>query len=512
MAEQLLTGPVRESAREPARRRLPAGAVFGASFAVLLTLLLVRDTGVFTMHVAERGDSAANSIIVAQAKHFRLLVGNYSRIGFSHPGPAFFYVFALGEWLGYDVLGALPSPYNGQWLAALALNAALVAAALTILWTWSRSWRAWLWAAAAALAFLGTHDNVLTSTWMPFVYVAPFLLFLTAAASVAAGRTAHLWLLALAGGLLVHGHAEFLLLFVPATALAVLAALRYGRPRPPFVARHWPAAGAVVALFLLPMVLNLVLHWPGEYGKYLGYGGHHASSHGLGADLRYFGWFWLPQPLLGVLLAVAGPAAGLLLARRQPYGESRRFLTAGVGTVALAGLLFAGYVVRGIDVLLPYVGYFFWAAPLLLLMLLVTGAAGLLPRGRPGTVLPVVALAAALVFAGVSPAVPSTPEHLRAGPGVIRAVAAYGRGRPAVLSLDHDSWPEMTALLIDGERAGQRVCVRDRSWQFIVTSQMVCGAREIETGVPVTLATQPGGELVSVSFGGRVMSLPTGSD
>jgi hypothetical protein len=506
-----VSGPVR------ARRQPTAGMVFGSCFGVLLALLLVRNTGVFTLHVAERGDWAANSIIVEQAKHFDLLVGNYSRVGFSHPGPAYFYVCALGEWLGYDVLGVLPSPYNGQWLATLVLNAALVAAALTVLWTWARSWRALLWYAAVTLAFVALHDQVFSSTWMPFVYIAPFLLFLTASASVAAGRTAHLWLFTLSGGLLVHGHAEFLLLFVPAIAVASLAVLLYGRRRragDPFVVWHWLAGAGVVAAFLLPMVLNLGLHWPGEFHKYLTYGNHHTSTHSLAADLRYTAFFWFPQPVIGLVLVLAGFAAAVVMARRQPDPHLRRFLITGLGVVVLAGLLFLGYIVKGIDQLQSYIGYFFWAAPLLFLLLLATAAEAWWRHRqttriakRVATALPIAAAAAALAFAAVAPAVPSRPEGLPQVTGVIRALASYSAGRPAVLTLDHDAWPQMTALLLAGERTGQRVCVRDRSWKFMVTDQLVCTRQDLADGVPVAMTERPGEHLVNVTFGGTTMTM-----
>lgn len=517
MADQLVETRTEQPSPAPAARRFGAGTVFGSAFLVLLVLLLVRNTGVFTLHVAERGDSAANSIIIEQAKHFRLLVGNYSRVNFNHPGPAFFYIMALGEWLGYDLLHAVPSPYNGQWLAIIVLNSALVAAALTVIRSWVRSWRTLGWCAAMILAFIALHDGLLSSTWPPFLYVAPFLLFLTSAASVAAGRTAHLWLLTLSGGLLVHGHAEFLLLFVPAIALVTFAALWYPRWRAPQPggARlwHWGAAGLVVAVFGLPMVLNLILHWPGEFKKYLTYGRSLAAHHGILADLKYLLWFWIPQRPLAVLVVPVLFAAGIVLARRQPDGQLRRFLTAAVGMVALATLLFAGYILHGVDQLDSYIGYFFWSAPLVLLLVLTVGLVGLLGgegegERRLGRLLPVAALAGALVFAAVSPAMRTMPEQARDVPPLIRTLSGYAAGREVVLSFDHDSWPTMTAVIIAAERARQPICVADRSWHTMVTYQFICDPKQIANGAPVQLTTSADHASVMVSFGGRTVSMP----
>jgi hypothetical protein len=517
----MLATRTEQRSSEGTEGRYRTSAVFGATFVALMTLLLIRNPGVFTLRIAERGDAAANGILVEQAKHFHLLVGNYSRIGFSHPGPAFLYVDALGEWLGYDVLGVLPSPYSGQWLAAMVLNAALVAAVLTVLWSWSRSWRALLWCAAVVLVFAGAHDQLLSSTWMPFVYFAPFLLFLTSAASVAAGRTRHAWLLTLSGGLLVHGHAEFLLLFVPAIALTVVAVLGYRRRRRgapgPFVPRNWLAAGLVGGVLAVPMVLNLVLHWPGEYPKYLTYSGAHVSSHGIRADLRYLLGFWCRPSVVGVSLMVVLFAGVVLLARWQPGAQLRRFLATGVAIAGAATALFAVYVVKGIDQLSLYVGFFFWATPVLLLLLVVTGMEPLIRAAARGTyarvsaALPAAALAGGLVFAGSSGALPARPDRVTGIDRVIREVAAYGGGRPVVLRLDHDAWPTMTALLLAGERAGQRMCVNDLKWRFMVTGQFICRERELVEGALVDLAQPPGADTVTITFGGSVLFLPAGS-
>jgi hypothetical protein len=507
------------------RRWSGPGGVFGAGFAALLALLLVRNHRVFTEAVYPRGDSAANAIITQQAEHFDLLVGNYSRVGFSHPGPAFFYWQAGGRWLFHDLLGLVPAAWNGQWLAVLILNAALVAGALAILRTWSDSWRPVAWCGVVTLVFLATHDNLLSSTWMPYVYLAPFLLLLTAGASVAAGRADHLWAMALAGGLLVHGHAEFLF-FVPVLSAVALGVLWRRRARG--TRRDWALFCAVIALFLLPIVVNLVLHWPGEFGKYLSYGDK-SHPHGAGATARYVLSFWAGQPALAAVLAVLLVAglAGLALVRSP--GDRRRFLVSGLGMGVLATVLFAGYAARGIDDLgQEYVGYFYWAVPLFLLLVAVLGLTGAradairlavrvrtvrlpvrlrtmrlpwrLRNARLGALRPgrhaaglatAVALLAALVVAGRSAALVTGPENVPELPRVMGELSAYAGGRPLVVDLEQGAWPVLTALLVEGERAGQRVCARDPAWRFLVTAEFVCAGREVADGRPVRLAVQP---------------------
>jgi hypothetical protein len=43
------------------------------------------------------GDAAINGLSVLRAEHLQQLVGNYSRVGFHHPGPGYMYLLGAGE-------------------------------------------------------------------------------------------------------------------------------------------------------------------------------------------------------------------------------------------------------------------------------------------------------------------------------------------------------------------------------------------------------------------------------
>jgi hypothetical protein len=203
-------------------------------FAAVACFLLARSAFLFSTRLYESADPANNSILVLQAEHFTLLHGDYSRQEFFHPGPAYLYIMAAGQWLFYQLTDLVPTPWNGQLIAVLLLNSALMATVAWIVAGWARS----TWAAAGAIALVvgfadalsltvpaSLNPEILASGWMSDVYMPTFLAFLTAATSVAAGRTAHLWLLSGTGWLLIHGQAEFLF-FVPViVAAAALWAL-----------------------------------------------------------------------------------------------------------------------------------------------------------------------------------------------------------------------------------------------------------------------------------------------
>ena len=222
--------------------RLRPWWVTAATMAVLLVVLCVRNRFLFTTRLYEDADMGANSILIEQARHFTLLVGNYSRDHFHHPGPAYMYVQAAGESLFWAWLHLVPTPWNGQLLAAYALNGMFMALVVAVGYGWTRSLRGAAACFAVMVAFASVHPAVLSSDWMPYLYVAPYITFIVAAASVSAGRTRHAWIMALAGWFLIHGHACFLF-FVPVISCAVLAAVLWPR-------RHRPRAWRLGAVLL----------------------------------------------------------------------------------------------------------------------------------------------------------------------------------------------------------------------------------------------------------------------
>jgi hypothetical protein len=123
-----LTGPDQGTAETrspdtPSSPRRRPWWVWTVPFAVLFALLCVRNRFLFTTRLYEQGDGGANSILIEQARHFTLLVGNYSRERFSHPGPAYMYVQAIGEYLFRNALHLVPTAWNAHMLSVFAWTA-----------------------------------------------------------------------------------------------------------------------------------------------------------------------------------------------------------------------------------------------------------------------------------------------------------------------------------------------------------------------------------------------------
>ena len=513
------------------RRWSLATVTWLGSFLTLAAVLVVRNAYLFTTKIYEDQDFAANTIAVLQAKRFDLLTGNYSKEGFYHPGPAFLYVMAAGESFFHDLLHLVPTPWNGQLLAILLLNAALIGASLAVLARQAGSGRVALAALVVVLLFAALHPLTVNSAWMPYVYFAPTLLLLVSAASVATGQTVDLWLLALSAWLCINGQAEFLL-FSPVIVVASLASLMVVRRRsraagdtvPRVPARHWIGAVAVSAVLVFPIVLNTALHWPGQFGLYLKYGRaasghltHHSVVFSIGYTLRYW-WPGIPASTAdigGLAVGVVVCALALLLAWRCPLPGLRRFLLASLAAVGLLTVLFVYYALKGVDdndISQAYLGYFYWAAPLLAVIVAVVAAVAAVAKAdlRRAAVLGLaVAVAGAAVIATVVPQRRDNPDDPPAKyygdpqiPHAVAQLAASANGRPIALNILNHDWIDTVGLVAYADRIGLRSCVVEARWTNLFRAQSICTPSENRSGVKFSVGAahrppRPGWEVVA---------------
>jgi hypothetical protein len=481
--------------------------IWAVPFAVLFALLCVRNRFLFTTRLYEQGDGGANSILIEQAKHFTLLVGNYSREGFNHPGPAYMYVQAIGEYLFQNALHLVPTAWNAHMLSVFALDCAFVALAVGIAYGWTRSLRGAGACLAVFAGFVIAYPPILNSDWMPYMYVLAYMVFLVAAASVVAGRAQDLWIFALTGWFLIHGHACFLL-FVPAVTAAVLAGVLWPRRHALRASvrgffreqrRNWIPVAAITVLFALPIVVNLVLHWPGDFGKYISYGGSgQAGGHSPRQVIDYALWFWWPHHHAWLVPLLGYPAA-LAAVRWLSPARLRGFLLAMLALNVVSSLAFLLYAAVGIDDLTQYyIGYFYWSAPLVTVLVIVLAVFEAVPRtGALAARLSTgVALAAAVAGVAVLAVIPGTRTSTNdidlALPRVVATLAARAPGQMIVLHVDHPAWVETTGFLVQAERSGVRACLDEPWFTFLMTKQFICTPAQAASGQGYWFYT-PGG-------------------
>jgi hypothetical protein len=486
-------------------RHFPAAVGLG-SFLVFAVVLLVRNAYLFSTKIYENQDFAANTIAVLQAKHFQLLTGNYSKEGFFHPGPAFLYIMAAGESLFHDALHLVPTPWNGQLLAILLLNSALIGATLAVIARHAGSVRVVVTCLALALAFVAVHPLTVNSAWFPYLYFAPALLMLVSAASVATGQTFALPVLALSAWLCVHGQAEFLI-FAPVTVLVALAGLlrthrqdirgmiRGSR-------RQWIGAGVVSVLFALPIFLYTVEHWPGEFVRYLSYRStaenrhliHHSVATSVGFVLRFW-WPGTPTDTADrggryVLLALV--VAAVVLALRCPGPALRRFLLwllAMAGVMTVLFLVYAQTSIEDIDISQQsYLGYFYWAVPLVVVLVVGAGAVVHLPSWRTAVIALTAAVTAVAVVAAIVPQRQDNPDDPPAKyygvpqlPQLVRTLARAADGRPIEITIVSSAWIDAVGVVAYADRTSVRSCVggfRELRWQYLFRQQSICTSAE----------------------------------
>jgi hypothetical protein len=275
-----------KSEKQEARRGAPGWWATPALALLLFAMILANNSElIFRSRIYEHDDYAANSLQVLKAKQFQETLGHYCRFKFHHPGPAWFYVFAWSELLLSDGLRLVPTPFNAQLVAIYGLSAFFFSAALMIVARRLPKGRssflgvslllaAWHFGAVGKFyEFIPGHMG-LFCPWPPCLLVLPFFCFLVAAAAVASGSAKDLPVMTLAACFLVHGYTSMPLFVIPITILvyaALVVRSRKNEARWPWriaPRAHWLAA-ATIALFLLPMIVDVVTAHPNNIERIL---------------------------------------------------------------------------------------------------------------------------------------------------------------------------------------------------------------------------------------------------
>jgi hypothetical protein len=252
-------------------------------------------------------------------------------------------------------------------------------------------------------------------------------------------------------------------------------------------ARVWVPAAVISAVFAAPIVVDLTLHWPGDFGKYFSYtSSSRAGGHDLVQVVRYALWFWWRDgptwtaALVPVFYAVAIAAVGWL-----SRGAVRRFLAALLAVNVVSTVAFGCYAAAGIDYLQEYyIGYFYFSAPIITLLVIAVAVVHA-PPAPLGAVLAAGAAVLGVAAFALAPATAvNTSETDPALPGAVRAVAAQAGGKTVVIRFNHDAWADVTGFLVQAERTGVRACVQNPAWTFMMTRQFICTPGQLVGGAP----------------------------
>lgn len=518
---------------------------------IFAAVLLNNAQFIFQTQHYELNDFAANSLQVLEAKRFHEVLGHYCRFEFHHPGPAFFYVYAFGEALFYDATHLVPTPFNGQIVALYALSVFFFSATLSLIarrigraegrWFLGLSLllAAWHFGAVGRFyEFIPGHLG-LFCIWPPCVLVLPFLCFLAAVASVASGNGRDLPLMALAGCFLVHGYVSMPLFVVPLALLAYGGLIHHARIAGPrgarwpwraFARQHW-LAGAIIVVFLIPIVIDMVTTHPNNiqliiehiqsgYGErkgvlrsllyFLHFGAYAAypnsnpipafETFDLSGTILFFRTHWRAYGLwltsfLLPLAILLGRTRRLASTDRDPAYPSADF----------KGLLFWMYIVLGAAFFLSmvwgyilegpmyyYVSFFYFAIYYGFLLIFAIVAAlwmedrispRLLPpsyagnwRSRVAALGPIlVVVAAVAAFAHEARrfrSVPPDQNQQRLFATSLERALRIDPAQPKFLSFEDGAWAEAVGVALYLERSGCSWAVR-KDWPFVFGRERV---------------------------------------
>ncbi|MCW2620631.1 MAG: hypothetical protein JWL64_233, partial [Frankiales bacterium] len=289
----------------PRRRSRSPRALLGwpALLAVLAAVpSLVLAVGVIQQHSQQvfGADQAVIELSTREAADLNRTLGAYSRYGWNHAGPFWFYLLAVPyRLLGSDSL-------------ALALGVLLLQASVAALFVLAAE--RWLGrvASVAALAgvvllYVGAGGEVMRAVWNPYALLLPLLLLLVlAAAAAGTGSPRALLAGALTATFLVQTHVGTL---VPVAALAVTAgpawAVVWWRRRGHRIgrseARGSLALLAAVLLAWLPPVVQQLQPGTGNLTLMLDFARQPRSTHSLGEGVAGLGEQLLLLPSGGEL-------------------------------------------------------------------------------------------------------------------------------------------------------------------------------------------------------------------
>ena len=364
----------------------------GLALLAVLGLLAIVSFGRGTPAIVTDSDFAVTEVYTELATRGRLLVGPYSRFGWNHPGPLYFYIQA-------PFYAASGHRAATLYAVAVAINVIAVA---TLVWIVARTNRGPLLGlvTAACLAFAWRAPGLLASPWTGHVPILPGLTFIVLCAAVASGRQRLLPLAVVVASFITQTHVSFVPTVATLSAIACVALWRRkegwmdGRsPRSILNASAWVA----FALWLLPVSEALSsaggnLAALGRFFVTSGGTGHAMTealfswSYGLVGLLRSdFGLPWGGHVVLHgfwwVVPCAVGQVLLLFAVARRDFRSGRSFDGAlALSAAAASGVgLWATTRIEG-EILDHEI---FWLAALGALNLAILGAAGL--RSLAGT-------------------------------------------------------------------------------------------------------------------------------
>jgi hypothetical protein len=450
--------------------------LFFSYFAVTLSFLLIHNFDILIHPFYEGGDTATNSILISQAKHFSLLVGHYSRFGFQHPGPALLYLQAFSEILLYDWLGIVPTPFNAHLISILILNSLLLSVVMYIVYINFQSVWVTVPIFATIIGYLGLNSHLnsiltsdaIASTWIPHILFFLFFAFIVSAASVASNRPNHIYLMVFTGSMLVHGYVILPLFVITISFYSILSLLNKNNFNISLFVKtnitHIKISLGIILLFLAPILINTIINYPGEIGKYISYALNKesvVSTPSFKEVVSYYLQFWTNNALYSVLFILIVILLAYYLYKSETNEEKRQFILNICIVCTIATLLYIWYVFRVIDSLQFYfTGFFYAAVPFTCTILIGTVLFKLIKKVKIDKFALIISVIF-IIFMGFSTDFTCKEQNNHDVPYIIEKLKEEKQFKEKTLVLDfpNEMWPKIAALTVALDRTNTKVLV-----------------------------------------------------
>lgn len=234
--------------------------------------------------LAHWADAAVLEIYTINASHGRQLVGPYSRFGWNHPGPAYFYMLLpLYALSGHNSMSL--------HLTAFLINLAAVLCIIVAVYRTTRPDFPSLVFYALLILYLRFLCPSLTLIWNPRIIVLPLCLLLFLCAAFSVGRIATLPAMIFVASFVAQTHLGCMPTVCALVFVSLLSHLFYSsflraesddsdEPTRPARTRFWAVAGGIVLLVMwFPPIVEEISNDPGNFGKMRAFFGQAHERH-----------------------------------------------------------------------------------------------------------------------------------------------------------------------------------------------------------------------------------------
>lgn len=173
-----------------------------ASLLLLFAPFLRTGSEVFLHGVPDMANSGDAALLELNTRHVfsrGVLLGPYSRFGFSHPGPLYFQ-------LRYPVYELMGRRNSSLLVATVIIQLLSIFFAFHIARKTAGDLSAVLFSASAALFLLTTDKTVWLSEWNPYIVILPFMLYTVSMVAASVGKLKYLSAAAVSGSLAAQTH------------------------------------------------------------------------------------------------------------------------------------------------------------------------------------------------------------------------------------------------------------------------------------------------------------------